>query len=55
MWGRRKAVESTARADAEPGRLRQAVRQARIETAERSSVVVDLRDAEVARASYRNR
>src|SRR4051812_9099757 len=55
MWGsKRKAVDHAAPDDAEPGRLKQAVRQARIETAERSSVVVDLRDAEVARLELLN-
>jgi hypothetical protein len=50
MWGRkRKIIEPAAAAAAEPGRLKEAVRQARIETAERASVVVDLRDAELAR------
>src|SRR5687767_13808417 len=35
--------------DARPRRLRDALRQARIEAADRTGVVVDLRDAEVAR------
>ena len=35
--------------DARPVRLRDALRQARIEAADRTGVVVDLRDAEVAR------
>jgi len=47
MWGRRKKVEA-ARQEA-PTALKEAVREARIEAAERSAVVVDLRDAEVAR------
>jgi hypothetical protein len=37
-----------------PPRLKSAVRQARIEAAERTSVVVDLRDAEVARLEILN-
>jgi hypothetical protein len=40
---------SSAVGDARPLRLRDALRQARIEAADRTSVVVDLRDAEVAR------
>ena len=40
--------------DAQPGVLKDAVRKTRIEIAERSSVVVDLRDAEVARLELLN-
>jgi hypothetical protein len=40
---------SSAGSDARPLRLRDALRQARIEAADRTGVVVDLRDAEVAR------
>ncbi len=55
MWGRkRKAAEDTAPADAPPGLLKKAVRQTRIEIAEKSSVVVDLRDAELARLELLN-
>ena len=55
MWGRnRKAVEAKTSADAEPGVLREAVRKTRIEIAEKSSVVVDLRDAAVARLELLN-
>ena len=46
---RRPKPEDAAVSDAEPGALKQAVRQTRIEMAERSAVVVDLRDAELAR------
>jgi hypothetical protein len=53
MWGRLR--KTTAKAEeAPPPRLKDAVRQARIETAERTSVVVDLRDAEVARLELLN-
>ena len=55
MWGR------SGKADAPPApqedsspRLKAAVRQARIEVAERTSVVVDVRDAEVARLEILN-
>jgi hypothetical protein len=53
MWGRKsKAVQSTLEASSSP--LKDAMRQARIEAAERTSVVVDLRDAEVARLELLN-
>ena len=41
-------------ADAKPMRLRDALRKARIEAADRTGVVVDLRDAEVARLEILN-
>ena len=53
MWGRRE--KSAATAAAEPrSPLREAMHQARVEAAERTSVVVDLRDAEVARLELLN-
>jgi hypothetical protein len=52
MWGRGKKAESqTGEA---PNVLKNAVREARIEAAERSAVVVDLRDADVARLELLN-
>jgi hypothetical protein len=56
MWGRKpKAAErAAAPAEAEPARLQDAVRQVRIELAEQSAVVVDLRDAELARLELLN-
>src|ERR1700757_531024 len=45
---------SSAASDARPIRLRDALRQARIEPADRTGVVVDLRDAEVARLEILN-
>src|ERR1700687_6232890 len=45
---------STAAGDPHPLRLRDALRQARIESAERTGVIVDLRDAEVARLELLN-
>jgi hypothetical protein len=55
MWGRkRKAAEIPAPEAAQPGSLREAVRKTRIEIAEKSSVVVDLRDAEVVRLELLN-
>jgi hypothetical protein len=53
MWGRGKKADD-ARTPAPPNVLRDAVRDARIEAAERSAVVVDLRDAELARLELLN-
>lgn len=55
MWGRSKKPDATAPVE-EPvlPRLKGAMRQARIEAAERTSVVVDLRDAETARLEILN-
>jgi hypothetical protein len=51
MWGRKRKSE----APAEPASpLKAAMHQARVEAAERTSVVVDLRDAEVARLELLN-
>jgi hypothetical protein len=54
-WIRRrpKPVDAAV-SDVEPGALKEAVRQTRIEVAERSAVVVDLRDAELARLELLN-
>ena len=41
-------------ADSGAGRLRDALRQARIEAADRAGVIVDLRDAELARLDILN-
>jgi len=54
MWGRKR---KPAAADAESvphSPLRDAMHQARVEAAERTSVIVDLRDAEVARLELLN-
>jgi hypothetical protein len=51
MWGRKK-TDSEATETQNP--LKDAVREARIEAAERSGVVVDLRDADVARLDLLN-
>src|SRR5271155_6132394 len=53
MWGRKRKSDVPAQA-AEASPLQEALHQARIEAAERSSVVVDLRDAEVARLELLN-
>jgi hypothetical protein len=50
MWGRkRQAAEEAKPEEARPQRLKDALRKARVESAERSGIVVDLHDAEVAR------
>jgi hypothetical protein len=50
MWGRkRQATEAARPQEAPPQRLKDALRKARVESAERSGIVVDLHDAEVAR------
>ena len=55
MWGRkRKAAEALASEADQPGPLKAAVRKTRIEIAEKSSVVIDLRDAELARLELLN-
>jgi hypothetical protein len=51
---RRPQPDDAVAADVEPGSLKAAVRQTRIEIAERSAVVVDLRDAELARLELLN-
>jgi hypothetical protein len=53
MWGRKRKSDAPAK-DAEPSPLQEALHQARVEAAERTSVVVDLRDAEVARLELLN-
>ena len=52
MWGRGKKAETQT--GEPPNVLKNAVREARIEAAERSAVVVDLRDADVARLELLN-
>jgi hypothetical protein len=47
-------MDETGRVKAEAQPLRQAVREARIEAAERSAIIVDLRDAEAARLEMLN-
>jgi hypothetical protein len=54
MWGRKRKSDAPAAAAAPPSPLTQAMHQARVEAAERTSVVVDLRDAEVARLELLN-
>ena len=55
MWIRKRPVSEDVAIEAvQPGSLKQAVRQTRIELAERSAVVVELRDAELARLELLN-
>jgi hypothetical protein len=56
MWGRKRpeATAETRPDDKPPQRLRDALRQARVESAEHTGVIVDMRDAEVARLEILN-
>src|SRR3979490_2700936 len=50
MWGRkRQTAENAPPEGSPPQRLKEALRKARVDQAERNAVVVDLHDAEVAR------
>ena len=54
MWGRKRRDAEAAKPNEPPQGLRDALRKARIDQAERSAVVVDLHDAEVARLEVLN-
>jgi len=54
MWGRKGKSDAPAKQAEPPSPLQEAMHQARVEAAERTSVVVDLRDAEVARLELLN-
>ena len=54
MWGRKRKAAAAATDSQSPSQLKEAMNQARVEAAERSSVVVDLRDAELARLELLN-
>lgn len=54
MWGRKNQAPAEADKVGEPQRLKDALRRARIDAAERTGVVVDLHDAEVARLELLN-
>jgi len=54
MWGRKRKTAAPAGEGEPPSPLKQALHQARVEAAERTSVVVDLRDAELARLELLN-
>ncbi len=50
MWGRKRQAANTAKPEeSRPQRLKDALRKARVDSAERTGIVVDLHDAEVAR------
>ena len=50
MWGRQRADPDSAKpGQASGGRLKEALQKARVDSAERTGIVVDLHDAEVAR------
>ena len=50
MWGRKRQAAAAAKPEeSRPQRLKEALRKARVEEAERTGIVVDLHDAEVAR------
>src|SRR5213083_1101952 len=55
MWGRKSRADKPAKPESEhPKRLKDALRKARVDHAERTGVVVDLHDAEVARLELLN-
>jgi hypothetical protein len=57
MWGSKSRKRGSSEQDdapAQPQRLKDAMRQVRIESAERTSVVIELHDAEVARLELLN-
>jgi hypothetical protein len=54
MWGRKRRATEAAKPNEPPQRLRDALRKARVDQAERSAVIVDLHDAEVARLEVLN-
>ncbi len=54
MWGRKTKSSAPTSEAQPPSPLKEAMHQARVEAAERTSVVVDLRDAEVARLELLN-
>jgi hypothetical protein len=54
MWGRQRKHIDEARPSEPPQRLKEALRKARVDQADRSSIVVDLQDAEIARLELLN-
>ncbi len=54
MWGRPRKKMEEARPSEAPHRLKEALRKARVDQAERTSIVVDLQDAELARLELLN-
>src|ERR1700738_5033337 len=54
MWGRQRKNIDEAKPGETPHRLKEALRKARVDQADRSSIVVDLQDAELARLELIN-
>jgi hypothetical protein len=54
MWGRQRHQRVEDKPSESPPRLKEALRRARVDQAERTSVVVDLHDAEIARLELLN-
>jgi hypothetical protein len=54
MWGRQTNDGTPDLTEKSPQRLREALRRARLESAEHTGVIVDLRDAEIARLEILN-
>jgi hypothetical protein len=54
MWGRQRKTVDEVRPSESPHRLKEALRKARVDQADRSSIVVDLQDAEIARLELLN-
>lgn len=54
MWGWKRRTAAAATQPQSPSPLKEAMHQARVEAAERTSVIVDLRDAELARLELLN-
>jgi hypothetical protein len=54
MWGRKQKPGTAGTESQSPSPLKQAIQQARVEAAERTGVIVDLRDAELARLELLN-
>src|SRR4029077_16666041 len=54
MWGKKRERDEETSEQPQSGRLKDALRKARVEQAERTGVVVDLHDAEVARLELLN-
>jgi hypothetical protein len=54
MWGRQRRIVQEEKSTEPPHRLKEALRKARVDQAERTSIVVDLHDAEIARLELLN-
>lgn len=54
MWGRQRRKVQDEKPNEAPHRLKEALRKARVDQAERTSIVVDLHDAEIARLELLN-